>query len=227
MTQIEAIKSRHSVRRYKDIPLPDDIVVVLQKKISEINEKSGLHVQLVTNEPKSFKGILAYGTFSGVKNYFVMAGKKSESLDERVGYYGEQLVLLAQQLGLNTCWAGLSFQKVDNTYVLDEGEKIACYIALGYGETQGKSHKVKDLRAISNVSESTPQWFNSAIEAVRFAPSSFNQQKFFFEYKGERDGKHRVHAKRGFSLLGYTEMDLGIAKCHFEIGAATDNFEWV
>lgn len=227
MTLIEAIKSRHAVRRYKDVPLPDDIVRVLQKKIGEINGKSDLHVQLVTNEPKSFKGILAYGTFSGVKNYFVMAGKKSKGLDERVGYYGEQLVLLAQQLGLNTCWAGLSFQKVENTYVLDEGEKIACYIALGYGETQGKAHKRKDLQEISNAGDTTPEWFNRAIEAVSFAPSSFNQQKFFFEYQGIKDGKHRVLAKRGFSLVGYTEMDLGIAKCHFEIGAATDDFEWV
>ncbi len=144
-----------------------------------------------------------------------------------MGYYGEQLVLLAQQLGLNTCWAGLSFQKVENTYILDEGEKIACYIALGYGETQGKAHKRKDLREISNVGDTTPEWFNRAIEAVSYAPSSFNQQKYFFEYQGIKDGKHRVLAKRGFSIVGYTEMDLGIAKCHFEIGAATDNFEWV
>jgi hypothetical protein len=34
--------------------------------------------------------------------------KKSDDLDEKVGYWGEQLVLLAQTLGLNTCWVGLS-----------------------------------------------------------------------------------------------------------------------
>jgi len=27
--------------------------------------------------------------------------------------------------------------------------------------------------------------------------------------------------------LGYAPVDLGIAKCHFEIGAGKENFEWV
>jgi len=28
-------------------------------------------------------------------------------------------------------------------------------------------------------------------------------------------------------MIGYTQMDLGIAKYHFEIGAGKDKFEWV
>jgi hypothetical protein len=227
MTLLEAIKTRHSIRRYKDIPLPDDIVQVQQDKITEIYEKANLHVQIITNEPKAFKGIFAYGKFSGVNNYFVMAGKKSQGLDERVDYYGERLVLLAQQLGLNTCWAGLSYQQVNNTYVLIEGEKIACYIAIGCGEAQGVTHKGKYLRDISNASDITPLWFNRAIEAVSLASTSVNQQKFYFKYKEMKDSKHSVLAKRAFSMVGYTEMDFGIAKLHFEIGADTNNFEWM
>ena len=34
-------------------------------------------------------------------------------------------------------------------------------------------------------------------------------------------------AKKGFSMIGYTKMDLGIAKYHFEIGAGEVNFDWV
>ena len=30
-----------------------------------------------------------------------------------------------------------------------------------------------------------------------------------------------------FSMIGYTKMDLGIAKYHFEIGAGKENFIWV
>ena len=59
------------------------------------------------------------------------------------------------------------------------------------------------------------------------APTAVNQQKFSFEYMGMKDGRHQVHAKKGFSMIGYTQMDLGIAKYHFEIGAGKDNFEWV
>ncbi len=42
-----------------------------------------------------------------------------------------------------------------------------------------------------------------------------------------KDGHHQVHAKKGFSMIGYTQMDLGIAKYHFESGAGKENFEWV
>ena len=143
MTLLEAIQARHSVRRYKASPLSADVKEALEAKIQEVNAKGNLHIQLICDEPKAFTGVFAYGKFSGVTNYLVMAGKKAKDLDERIGYYGEQLVLLAQQLGLNTCWAGLSYRKVENTYALADGEKIGCYIALGYSETQGVSHKIK------------------------------------------------------------------------------------
>ena len=228
MTIQEAILARHSVRAYKEEPLTEDVVKVLENEISQVNQKSKLHIQLILNEPKAFQGTLAkYGKFRNVINYLVMAGKKAEDLDERVGYYGEYLVLLAQTLGLNTCWVGLSYTKVPGTYVLDEGEKIACYIAIGYGETQGTSHKIKTIEQVSNVSERTPLWFKKGVEAALLAPTAVNQQKFSFEYVGMKDGHHLVHAKKGFSLIGYTQMDMGIAKYHFEIGAGKENFEWV
>ena len=28
-------------------------------------------------------------------------------------------------------------------------------------------------------------------------------------------------------MIGYTQMDMGIAKLHFEIGAGKENFGWV
>ena len=253
MTLQEAIQARHSVRAYKELPLANETVRVLVDKITELNQKGRLHMQLIQNEPKAFQGTLAkYGKFRNVNNYIVMAGKKaasqreesktsldspereqartkfkSDDLDERVGYYGEQLVLLAQTLGLNTCWVGLSYSKVPGTYVLDEGEKIACYIAIGYGETQGVGHKIKTVEQVSNISDITPLWFKKGIEAALLAPTAVNQQKFSFEYIGMRNNRHQVRAKKGFSMIGYTQMDLGIAKCHFEIGAGEVNFEWV
>jgi len=239
MTIQEAIVARHSVRAYKDQPLTDDVVKALEEKIAEINREGRLHMQLVLNEPKAFQGTLAkYGRFRGVNSYVVIAGQKADDLDERVGYYGEHLVLLAQTLGLNTCWVGLSYSKVPGTYVLEEGEKIACYISIGYGESQGVGHKIKTVEQVSNATDSTPSWFRKGVEAALLAPTAVNQQKFFFEYVGMNDGRHQVRAKKGFSLFGYTKMDLGIAKCHFEIGAgkatggraqlgSEEDFEWV
>ena len=228
MTIQEAIEARHSVRAYTGQPLAADVVEVLEEKIKELNEKGHLHMQLIRNETKAFQGKLAkYGKFRGVNDYIVMAGQKADDLDERIGYYGEQLVLLAQTLGLNTCWVGLSYSKVPGTYVLEAGEVIKAYISIGYGETQGVSHKIKSVEQVSNANDLTPSWFKQGVEAALLAPTAVNQQKFFFEYIPARDGKPvRVLAKRNFSLIGFTQMDLGIAKCHFEIGAGKDNFEW-
>ena len=227
MTLSEAIVSRHSVRRYKDTPLPESVLSALREKIEDINRNAGLHIQLVTDEPKAFSGIMSYGSFSGVRNYLVMAGAKSENLDEKIGYYGEQLVLLAQTLGLNSCWAGLSYSKIPGTYELGEGEKIGCYIALGYGDTQGKGHKIKKAEEVSNADGNTPEWFRRGIDAALLAPTAVNQQKFRIEYLGPRDGAlPEVSAKATFSMVGYARMDLGIVKYHFEIGAGKENFIW-
>ena len=224
----EAIVARHSVRAYKPQPLSEEIVKVLEEEIVKLNDEAKLHIQLICNEPKAFQGTLAkYGKFRNVNNYLVMAGKKADDLDERIGYYGEHLVLLAQTLGLNTCWVGLSYSKVSGTYVLEEGEKIACYIAIGYGETQGVGHKIKTVEQVSNADNITPSWFKKGVEAALLAPTAVNQQKFSFQYVGVNNNHHQVRAKKGFSFIGYTQIDLGIAKYHFEVGAGKDNFVWV
>ena len=227
MTQIEAIRARHSVRRYNPELIPDETLAALREEIEMGNAEGHLHVQLVIDEPKAFSGPMAYGSFSGVRNYLVMAGKKTGDLDERIGYYGERLVLLAQQLGLNSCWAGLSYRRIAGTCSLEKDEKIACYIALGYGQTQGVQHKSKDIRKISNVSGLTPSWFRSGVEAALLAPTAVNQQKFYIEYLEPVDGgypKVRIHT--GFSVIGYTHMDMGIARLHFEIGAGDARYEF-
>ena len=228
MTIQEAIEARHSVRAYKDQPLAEDVVRQLEEQITRLNDENQLHIQLIKNEHKAFQGTLArYGKFRGVGNYIVMAGRKSNDLDERVGYCGEHLVLLAQTLGLNTCWVGMSYSKIPGTFALAEDEKIACYIAIGYGDTQGVGHKIKSVEQVSNASDVTPSWFRKGVEAALLAPTAVNQQKFFFEYIGMEDNRHKVLAKRSMSLIGYTQMDLGIAKYHFEIGAGKENFQWV
>ena len=228
MTLLEAIQARHSVRYYKQQPLSDDDARALQEKIDKVNREGRLHIQLIRNEPKAFLGPFArYGKFRGVTDYLVMAGVKAEDLDERIGYYGEQLVLFAQTIGLNTCWVGLSYTKIPGTYVLNEGEVIQAYIAIGYGETQGVTHKIKRIDQVSNVTDLTPGWFRRGVEAALLAPTAINQQKFSFEYLPAADGKPaQVVAKRHFSLVGYTQMDLGIAKYHFEVAAGTENFQW-
>ena len=107
-----AIKERRSIRKYKDIQIEEDIRTALDELAKECNEESGLNIQIIYDDPDCFKNILlTYGRFKNVKNYIALVGDKSiEKLDEKCGYYGQKLVLKAQQLGLNTCWVGLSYR---------------------------------------------------------------------------------------------------------------------
>ena len=217
---IEAMKQRHAVREYDGArKIEQDKLDILNERISSINKESGLHIQLVTGEPKAFDGFMAhYGKFSGITNYIALIGKKDSSLNEKCGYYGEQLVLLAAQLGLDTCWVAMSYAKVKNAYDIAKGEKLCCVISLGYGKTHGIPHKSKTAKEVAVIKEDTPKWFIDGVNAALLAPTAMNQQKFGFMLDGDK-----VVAKAGKGIL--TDIDLGIVKYHFEIGADRKLFD--
>lgn len=213
MDIMEAMKARHSVRQYDNRAVAPAILKELRAEADACNQESGLRIQLVTGEPNAFSGFMAhYGSFRGVANYIALVGPKGSELDEKCGYYGERLALKAQQLGLNTCWVALTYRKTPGAFQIASGEKLAAVIAFGYGSNQGVPHKSKAIHEVSNVSENTPEWFRSGVEAALLAPTAMNQQKFVFTY-----GDERVTAKAGIGF--YAKMDLGIVKYHFELGS--------
>ena len=220
MDLMEAMRQRHSVRRYTDKPIPEDALHALREEIAACSRESGLRIQLIIDEPRAFSGRMAhYGSFSGVKNYLALVGRKGPDLEERCGYYGERLVLLAQQLGLSSCWVALTYRKVPGALEIAPGEKLAAVIALGCGETQGIPHRSKPAGEVSNLGADSPEWFRAGVEAALLAPTAMNQQKFTLTREG-----NRVSAKAGLGF--YTKMDLGIVKYHFELGAGRENFSW-
>lgn len=220
MTDLDAIRERHSVRQYLDQPLRPEEITELAEEVRTCNREGGLHIQLVTDEPKAFNGFMAhYGKFSGVANYFALVGKAGADLQERCGYWGERLVLKAQQMGLNTCWVALTFSKVKSAYIVGNGEKLAAVIALGHGAVRGTSHKSKDMDEVIKVDGPLPDWFQAGMESVLLAPTAMNQQKFLFTLE---DGKVSAQSTGGF----YSKIDLGIVRYHFEIGAGKEHFQW-
>lgn len=221
MTLQEAIVARHSVRQYLEKPIEAAIVKPLDEEIALCNREGGLHIQLVLDEPKAFTGgMVKYGRFVGVRNYLAMVAPKGA--DERVGYYGQHLVLLAQTLGLNSCWVGLSVGRQPDRYVIADGEKLHCVVALGYGANQGVQHPMRPMERFVKLSGAMPDWFRKGMEAAMLAPTAVHQQKFEFELV---DGQS-VAARTRFSLVGWAKLDLGIVKYNFEVGAGKENFNW-
>lgn len=220
MTLMEAMRARHSVRQYREEALRKEDAALLREEIEACNAESGLHIQLVCGEPKAFSGLLArYGKFSGVTNYIALVGKKGPDLSETCGYFGERIVLRAQQIGLNTCWVAMTYSKVPSAFSAGEGEKLCAVIAVGYGKTQGSGHRVKSVREVTEGEPPFPEWFVSGVEAALLAPTAMNQQKFRFALHG-----NRVSATTGSGF--YTKLDLGIVKYHFAMGAGADAFTW-
>lgn len=214
MTLEEAVFARHSVRAYTGEPIAEDAAAVLKEETEACNREGGLAIRLVQNESKAFKSFLArYGKFSGVTSYFAIAGEQADDLQERAGYYGERLVLKAQALGLNTCWAALTFGKgaVKKAACLKKGEKLVCVIAVGYGKTQGAARKSKTFDDVA-VAKDAPDWFKKGVEFALLAPTATNQQKFRFILEGDTV---RAESTGGF----YDKIDLGIVKYHFETGS--------
>ena len=226
MTLEEAVRLRHSVRSYTDEPLGSDDVEALRAKVAEANEQGLLDIQLVLDEPKAFTGFKArFGRFSGARNYLALVGPECKELDEVCGYFGEQLVLLAQQRGLNSCWVGGTYRMVSQAYRVDLGCKLAAIIALGHGATQGVPHQSKEPSEVAPGYDEAPSWFQRGVDCALLAPTALNQQKFGFQLIGQdEDGTPQVRAstKRG----PFAKMDLGIARLHFEIGAAGEPFLW-
>ena len=209
MEILEIMQQRHSVRQYTDRAIEPEKRTVLDALTQEINRKAGLSVQIIYDDPKCFDSFMAhYGKFAGVRNYIALVGKKAPGLDETLGYYGEELVLKAQALGLNTCWVALTHGK--SKAAVGRGEKEVCLIALGYGVTQGVEHKSRPMQELCTCGEPMPEWFRCGMNAAMLAPTAMNQQKFRFELLP--DGTVKAACGSGF----YTKLDLGIVKYHFE-----------
>lgn len=213
----EAIKARHSVRVYQKKSIPEDVVKQLNDFIEECNREGNLHFQFLEDAGNTFNRLLnkAMGLGSA-PSVIACIGEDDPTLDSRIGYYGEKIVIFAQQLGLNTCWAG-TYNKKNVKAAIADNERLAIVIAIGYGENQGRVRKSKSVaQVIRGEEKDMPDWFIKGVETALLAPTAINQQKFMFVLKD--DEKVEIIDKGGV----LSQIDCGIVKYHFEIGSGRE-----
>ncbi len=214
MNETEAIRARHSVRAYLNKKIEEEKAEELKAFIAEVNKEGRLNLQFLENPGKTFGKIISRAMGLGsAPSVIACVGPDGDNLDERVGYYGEKVVLKAQAMGLNTCWAGM-FDKKGVPADVKEGERLVIVIAIGYGANQGKQHKSKTAEQVSFSEGGRPEWFERGVEFALLAPTAVNQQKF--EIKLDGNGEVSFTDKGGL----FSKVDLGIVRYHFDVGAA-------
>ena len=234
---LKAAKARHSVRAYDGRALEEEDAAWLRGRIAEVNAESGLNIQVVIGDGRAFDTLLAhYGKFTGVQNYLVFVGPDTALLDEACGYWGELLALEAQARGMRTCWVGGTFSRRKTRFAAASGERMSLVMSIGYGTTDGRQHPARKTAAdVSSVPEGVeaPAWFAAGVEAALLAPTAIHQQKFHFAYvpvigktagQGDDSLEGKVRATPGSGP--FTQVDLGIAKLHFELGSAKGREVW-
>ena len=232
MTNMEAILVRVSGRKYLERRLTEDEISQLHKIIDAANQASGLRMQLITDSPDAFSSLRSsYGMFSGVRNMVALVGQENlPDFQEKCGYYGQKVLLGATTLGLGTCWVCGTYDPSKVPYQLQPGEKLCGVIVVGPVAGQpgvkeklirGALHRGhKSAAELSRGMGDAPDWFQAGISAVLRAPSAMNRQAYRFSYAGG------VVTVQQTEHTAFSDVDLGIAKLHFEIGAHGGTWTW-
>ena len=188
-----------------------------------LNSQYGLAIKLVVSDesPLNLMGKVFMGG-DGIPAYFVLAADDSvPDKDLLLGYASADLMLYAQTIGLNTWWIGGTFNRKYVT-AIEPTKYIPGIVAVGHGLTQGVPHKSKSPDKVSSYEgdgSAVPQWFIDGVEAALLAPTALNRQAFKISGNGN---------KVSLTYAGgpLSDVDKGIVKYFFELGAGKDNFEW-
>ena len=211
----EAVMTRRSIRSFKDSKIPEDLRKALDDEISECNREGGVSLQLITDNPGICDSFLGR-SHRNVRNCVALVGPSGREAD--VAYYGARVMMLAQRLGLSSCWIALSFSKRKCGCSVGKGERQFGIITLGYADEDGKERSTKTVEELSETDVPMPEWFARGMEYAQRAPTAMNRQRFRISLK---DGKVSIDSS-GMCA----DSNEGIVRYFFELGAGAAAFEW-
>ena len=224
MDMIQAMRARHTVRQYLGKPIPAHVVEQLEERLETDNREYGIAISLMTEDSSALGLSAKLVRAKGVRNYFMVSGNAGGDdgihLDYRLGYVGADLMLYAQTLGLNTWWVGGTYNR-KAVARMAQGDHTIGIITVGYGVVQGEPHRSKRPDEVSKYDGAVvPDWFSNGVNAALLAPTGLNRQPFMITGSGNRV---TISSASGMPFAG---VDVGLAACHFELGAGSRNFDW-
>lgn len=242
MNRLAILQNRHSIRSFTTQLIPSEILNKLKAEIIMTNtHQQGIKFQLITGDAEPFKGFSkSYGIFENPCNYMAaVVDTATPHILERAGYFAEQFVIKAVELGLGTCFVGGTYKADSVKAQLRAGEKILFLVLIGYSKE--KSRVVANFMVnLIHRKKFTPKQFftpesdytqamahfpylETGLQAVACAPSALNKRPVRIFVKEIGSGKvlcATVDESNPKNLI-----DLGIAKWNFNFATSTE-CEW-
>lgn len=243
----DAIRRRHSTRRYTDQPVPGKVLEhLLAFAAGAAHLAEPLCRVTVVNGRERVARILArylgiYGLVQGAPHLLVGLVQENDTrslLD--LGYVLEQVVLEATRLGLATCWMTGSYhpERAADEIERSPEESVAATVALGYpredplarlhDETVRRLAGAHRRRPLSEIvfdrkwgrpwaPEEADPALVEVLECARLAPSAKNQQPWRFVVEGSAGGPRPA---LHLFLTVPAPIDAGIVMAHVTRSAA-------
>lgn len=247
------IESRFSCRRYARQEIPEDKRLALRQAAEGMRAgplgsplRFGL-LAAAADDETALRGLGTYGFIRDPAGFIVGAVKPGGAWLEDYGYALEELVLVATDLGLGSCWLGGSFTRGSFSRRIDlaEGESVPAVICLGVIGDPDAARAGTLRRAVGGdrrrpwedlffdgtvgvpLSREAAGPFAAALDMVRLAPSASNKQPWRI-VRAAGAWQFLLARTPGYGggvagkLLGIADMqrvDMGIAMCHFELSA--------
>lgn len=249
----ELVAMRSSWRTYEDVPLDGTIRDQLDEACAAQDRGlfgEALRIRLVDLRQTAPPGAKLgdYGTLKNVRYFLAGVIGDGPLAYESYGYRMEQLVLLATDLGLGTCWLGYFDKTLFPDQQPGEGEIFPAVSAVGWVASRrrlaerlirtavrAKKRKPREKLFFDGelgrpLSVEAAGAYERPLTGVRVAPSSGNTQPWrVVKEPGEPVFHfHLVQVKEGYQRRRLHDIDVGIAMCHFELVARRDRLdgEW-
>ncbi len=231
----KAIFHRISRRSFGPKGLQPEELSSLREFCQDFRPFSGVRAELcVGSSDKVFKGAIgSYGKITGAQALIAFIGnKKDPNVNEKIGYFGEGIILEVTVRGFDTCWVGGYFNPeiVAGILGIKKGERVYAVTPVGHALEEFssqekvmrrfiKAHKrVPMEELVTGIErEQWPRWVEEALEGARVSPSAHNNQPWEFNVSSERI-TISISKVRG-KLKQFNRMDCGIALLHIQLGA--------
>jgi hypothetical protein len=205
----------------------------------------------------SLKGLGTYGFIKNPTGFIIGVSEVKSGALEDFGYLLEAILLRATDLGLGSCWLGVTFTKsrFSHQMNLQNGEIIPAVAIIGYPADQS-TWLEQTIRTGARADHRFP-WkklffsdifnkpiipeeagiYQESLELVRLAPSASNKQPWRVVREGhnwhfflQRSAKYPPPVfDFVLNLADLQRVDLGIAMAHFELSARENGLagKWI